>query len=188
MNQELALVPQYIIQRGNKIQANVLSVVLGVLCLSMLAQIAIPLPWTPVPITGQTFGVTLIALMWGRKRALATILSYLALGALGLPIFAMGKAGFSFGPTTGYLIGMAVATYWMGFLSDQGWTKSWLRLYLTAVSGSIIIFSCGVAVLSLFIPTQNLLSAGVLPFLPGDFLKTLISSCIAFQAQRLKFS
>lgn len=156
----------------------------GVLCLSLLAQIAIPLPWTPVPITGQTFGVVLIALMFGKKRAMTIILSYLSLGVLGFPIFAMGKSGFSIGPTTGYLIGMVVATYWMGTLSDRGWAKTWWRSYLTAFSGSLIIFSCGVAGLSLFIPSNELLSAGVLPFLPGDFFKTLLSSFIAFKAQR----
>lgn len=184
MSQELALVPQYIIHRGNRTQENVLSILLGVVGLSLLAQIAIPLPWTPVPITGQTFGVALTALIWGRKRATATILSYLALGALGLPIFAMGKSGFSVGPTAGYLVGMVVATYWMGTLSDLGWVKTWGRSYITAFSGSLIIFFCGVVGLSLFVPTKELWSAGVAPFLPGDFLKTLLASFVAFQTQR----
>lgn len=152
--------------------------------LSLLAQIAIPLPWTPVPITGQTFGVALTALIWGRKRATATILSYLALGTLGLPIFAMGKSGFSVGPTTGYLAGMVLATYWMGALSDLGWAKTLGRAYVTSFSGSLIIFFCGVVGLSLFIPSKELWSAGVLPFLPGDFLKSLLASFIAVQAQR----
>jgi biotin transport system substrate-specific component len=182
MYPELALIPRFIIQRGNKIQENILSIILGVLSLSILAQIAIPIPWTPVPITGQTFGVSLIALMWGRKRATACIFSYLLLGGIGLPIFAMGKSGLLIGPTTGYLIGMAVATYWMGALSDRGWTRSWWKSYCTAFSGSLIIFSFGVLGLSLFIPSKDLLSAGVLPFLPGDLLKTLLSSFIAFRA------
>lgn len=184
MSPELALIPQYIIKRGNKIQENILSIFLGTAFLSLLAQIAIPLPWTPVPITGQTFGISLMSLIWGRKRATAVILSYLTLGIIGLPIFAMGKSGLSIGPTTGYLIGMAVATYWMGTLSDWGWTNSWWRSYWVAASGSSIIFLCGVLGLSLFIPTKNLWSAGVVPFLPGDFLKTLLSSYIAFKAQQ----
>lgn len=184
MNPELALVPQFISDRGNKIQENILSVVLGVLCISVLAQIAVPLPWTPVPVTGQSFGVALTALLWGRKRAMATVLSYMSLGALGLPIFALGKSGFSLGPTVGYLIGMVLATYWMGTLSDRGWTKTWGRAYLTAFSGSLIIFSCGVVGLSFFVPVQDLFVAGVLPFLPGDLIKTLLASSLAFQAQR----
>ncbi len=184
MNTELALVPQYIIQRGNRTLENILSVVAGVLFLSLLAQVAIPLPWTPIPITGQTFGVVLIALIWGKKRGVSTILSYLSLGAFGLPIFAMGRSGLSLGPREGYLIGMVVATYWMGTLSDKGWTKTWWRTYLTAFSGSLIIFSFGVLGLSFFIPARDLLTAGVLPFLPGDFIKTLLATSIAFQTQQ----
>lgn len=182
MSQDLALIPQFIIQRGNKLEENILSVLLGAIGLSLLAQIAIPLPWTPVPITGQTFGVSLIALMWGRKRAMATFVSYLGLGALGLPVFALGKSGLSIGPTTGYLVGMAAATYWIGTLSDMGWTKTWWRSYLAAFSGSVLIFIAGVVGLSLFIPNSHLWTAGVLPFLPGDLIKTLLSSYLAFQA------
>lgn len=184
MTQDLSFVPTYLDRRGSKIHENILSVLLGVLGLSLLAQIAIPLPWTPVPITGQTFGVSLMSLLWGRKRALSSVVIYLALGAVGLPIFALGKFGISLGPTTGYLIGMVLAAYWMGSLSDRGGTKTWWRTYLSAFSGSAIIFSCGVLGLSFFIPTESLLSAGVLPFLPGDLLKTLLASTIAFQTQK----
>lgn len=184
MSQELALVPQFLIQRGNKIQENILSVALGVVALSLLAQIAIPLPWTPVPITGQTFGVALMALLWGKKRATATIVSYMALGTLGLPIFALGKAGFSVGPTNGYLVGMIIASYVMGSLSDLGWTKTWLKAYFTAFTGSVITFTCGVIGLSFFVPSKALLMAGVIPFLAGDIVKTLIASSIAYKAQK----
>ncbi len=184
MHQEQALIPQYIIQRGNQIRDNVLFVLAGIISLSLLAQIAIPLPWTPVPITGQTFGVSLIALMWGRKRSVAIVLIYLSLGALGLPIFALAKSGFIMGPTIGYLIGMAFASYWMGLLADIGWTKTFLRTWLSAFSGSLIIFSFGILVLSFFIPSKDLLIAGVLPFLPGDFIKTFSSSLLAHKAQQ----
>ncbi len=184
MNKELSLVPQYIIQRGSKIHDNVLSVLISVLGLSLLAQITISLPWTPVPITGQTFGITLTALICGRKRAMASILSYLTLGAIGLPIFAMGRSGLSIGPTTGYLIGMAVATYFVGSLSDMGWTQSWRKSYLASALGSIIIFTFGVIGLSLFIPSNELLMAGVIPFLPGDFLKTWLASFTAFKIHK----
>lgn len=152
--------------------------------MSLSAQIAIPLSWTPVPITGQTFGIALMALLLGRKRATAVVISYLVLGAIGLPIFALGKAGITVGPTTGYLVGMALATYWMGLLSDSGWTRTWWKSYLAACSGSVIIFVCGVLGLSLFGQTKELLVVGVLPFLPGDFLKTLLASSIAFYSLR----
>lgn len=183
MTQELAFIPQHLIRRGNKVLENVVSILVGVTGVSLLAQIAIPLPLTPVPITGQTFGVALASLMWGRKRGVAVVLTYLGLGALGLPVFAMGQSGFSFGPTTGYLIGMVFASYWIGLLSDLGWTRTFLRSYFATFSGSAIIFFCGVIVLSFFIPSKNLITAGVLPFLPGDFIKTLLASFIATRAQ-----
>ncbi len=184
MTQEQALIPQFITQRGNQTLDNILSVVSGVFVLSLLAQIAIPLPWTPVPITGQTFGVALTALMWGRKRGCAVVLAYLGVGAIGLPVFALGGSGFSFGPTTGYLIGMVFASYWMGYLADTGYTKTFWRFWFAALSGSLVIFLSGVFVLSFFIPTRDLVTSGILPFLPGDFFKTLLSSSIAYHVHR----
>lgn len=183
MSQELSLVPQYITLRGNKTLENIFCVLLGAFLLSLLAQISIPLSWTPVPITGQTFGVSLLALTWGRKRGLAAMVCYLCAGAIGFPVFAAGASGISFGPTLGYMVGMVFATWWVGWLSDSGWTKTFLRTYLATVSGSVIIFSCGAVVLSFFLPAKDLLVAGILSFLPGDFLKSMLASLITFRFQ-----
>jgi biotin transport system substrate-specific component len=105
MTSSQALIPQLISRQENKILANILSVFAGLVLMTALAQISIPLPWTPVPITGQTFGVTFLSLIWGRNRGLAVMLTYLTLGITGAPLFALGQAGFSWGPTSGYLIG-----------------------------------------------------------------------------------
>jgi biotin transport system substrate-specific component len=187
-SQSLALIPRILSKRGSstfgRALENVVAVFTGVVLLSLLAQVAIPLPWTPVPITGQTFGVALIAMLWGRARGFAVVLSYLIAGAIGLPVFAMAKSGLAFGPTFGYLLGMLVASIWMGFLADRGWTKTFLRAWLTAFSGSVIVFSFGLAVLSTFVPSESLLAFGLLPFLPGDFLKTLIASSVVYRASR----
>lgn len=148
----------------------------GVALLSLLAQVSIPLPWTPVPITGQTLGVALVALSWGRKRALAVMMSYIAVGAVGLPVFALGKSGLAVGPTMGYLVGMIFASYLVGYLADKGFTKTFGRALLAAYTGSIFIFGFGVLGLSFFIPNEQLLIAGVLPFLPGDLIKNLIAA------------
>ena len=184
MNQEHSLVPQIITQRGNRTIENVIAIFIGVVGLSLLAQIAIPLPWTPVPITGQTFGVALAALLWGRKRGVAVVLSYLFIGYLGLPVLALGKSGIAMGPTAGYLLGMVIASYWMGMLADFGWTKSYLKTCLVASSGSLIIFAFGAAVLSFFVPSKDILVMGVLPFLPGEIVKTAFASFLAFRAQK----
>ena len=172
---------------GKKVRDNALAVFAGVFLLALTAQISIPLSFTPVPVTGQTFGVALIALLWGRARGVAAVATYLTLGAFGVPLFALGKTGLSFGPTTGYLVGMFIASIAMGTLADFGWTKTFARTWISAFIGSVITFTCGVIVLSLFVPREALLMAGVLPFIPGDIIKTLLATTIVSQTSK-KFS
>ena len=179
-----ALVPNTIAKASNKFLTETVFFLLGVLALSLLAQIAIPLPWTPVPITGQTFGVALVALSWGRKRAFSIVLSYLALGAMGLPVFAMGKSGLALGPTTGYLVGMMVASFVVGTLADIGFTKTFSKSLIAAFCGSLCTFTCGLIGLSLFVPNEALLTAGLLPFLPGDVIKNFLAATISWKARK----
>lgn len=162
---------------------NVLAVIGGVILLSVLAQISIPLPWTPVPITGQTFGVSLVALLWGWKRGGSVMAFYLLLGSLGAPVFAAGKAGLSFGPTFGYLIGMLLSSMVVGYLSDLGATKSFWRALGSAYIGSVFVFGCGLLVLAQFIPTSGLLVAGLWPFLIGDSIKNILAALLTSRLQ-----
>ncbi|KXB66226.1 BioY family protein [Leptotrichia wadei] len=158
--------------KEKEILKNVLLVLGGVAFLSLMAQIMIPLPYTPVPITLGTFGVTLMALLYGRKLGTATILSYVVAGSLGAPIFAGGKAGSLFSPTGGYILGYIVATIILGYLADRGVTKSYVKTILSLLLSSAIILTLGALVLSLFMPGKNAFMIGVLPFLPGDALKS----------------
>ena len=174
-------IPRMLEKLGDSAFANIVAIFLGVCLLSAMAQISIHLPYTPVPATGQTFGVTLTALLWGRKRGMAVMGVYLALGALGLPIFASGMSGLLLGPTLGYLIGMFFAALLMGTLSDRAWSQKFHTAMGAAVLGSIVVFGFGLVGLSFFIPKAQLLSAGLIPFLPGDFLKDLIASQIAYR-------
>lgn len=185
MTTDQALLPRLISKSQNQNLSNVLSVFAGVILISLLAQVSIPLPFTPVPITGQTFGVALTSLLWGRKRGFATMLSYLTLGSLGFPLFALGKSGFVVGPTMGYLVGMLFASFLMGTLADLGWTKSFFKTWLAAFLGSTVTFSFGLWILSYFIPGDQLLIAGLLPFLPGDLIKTALASTLAYKANHL---
>ena len=153
---------------------NILLVLGGVAFLSIMSQVLIPLPYTPVPISLGTFGVTLMALLYGRKLGTATILSYVAAGSLGAPIFAGGKAGSLFSPTGGYILGYIVATIILGYLADRGVTKSYVKTILSLILSSAIILTLGSLVLSLFVPGKNAFMIGVLPFLPGDALKSTI--------------
>ena len=157
---------------------NILLVLGGVAFLSIMSQILIPLPYTPVPISLGTFGVTLMALLYGRKLGTATILSYVVAGSLGAPIFAGGKAGSLFSPTGGYILGYIVATIILGYLADRGVTKSYVKTILSLTLSSAIILTLGSLVLSLFVPGKNAFMIGVLPFLPGDALKSTTTTLL----------
>ena len=155
-----------------EILKNVLLVLGGVAFLSIMSQVLIPLPYTPVPISLGTFGVTLMALLYGRKLGTATILSYVAAGSLGAPIFAGGKAGSLFSPTGGYILGYIISAMILGYLADKGVTKSYLKTILSLMLSSTIILTLGALQLSLFVTGKNVFAIGVLPFLPGDALKS----------------
>ena len=174
--QSRSLVNELLLDFGQTKLNNVLSYVVGISILAVLSQIAIPLPWTPVPITGQTFGITLVALLWGQKRAFAIVASYLLLGIFSFPVFAIAGA-----TTYGYLFGMLVASAVVGYFSDLGWSSSFFKSWFAGFIGSCIVFACGLLWLSFFMPTEALLMAGLLPFLPGDLVKTVSAAAIASQ-------
>ncbi|MDQ2691974.1 MAG: biotin transporter BioY, partial [Chloroflexota bacterium] len=94
----------------------------GAIFMAVLAQLKIALPFTPVPLTGQTFAVLLVGATLGAKRGTASILLYIALGALGLPVFAGGASGLAYlsGATLGYLVGFVIAAYVIGRLAERG--------------------------------------------------------------------
>ena len=182
MNISKALVPEFISHYQDSLIVKAVSVVAGVALMALLAQVKITLPWTPVPITGQTFGVALLALLWGSRLSVITFLTYLGLGFLGLPIFAGGLSGFIVGPTIGYLIGMLFSSCVMGELSDRGWGKTFYKALCVCYIGSFITLSCGVFILSFFITGKSLWMAGVIPFLPGDLLKNILAATIVNKA------
>jgi biotin transport system substrate-specific component len=148
--------------------------------LAVCSYISFNLPLSPVPITGQTFGVLLVALALGRVRASAVVLAYLLEGSAGLPVFAGGSAGLAklMGLTGGYLIGFLVAAYVVGTLADRGWDRTYLRSGLAMVIGTAIIFVAGLSQLALFIPSEALLAAGLIPFIPGAIIKIATASAV----------
>ena len=150
----------------------------GVIFLSIMSQLIIPLYFTPVPISLGSFGVILVALLYGRKLGTATVISYVAAGSLGAPIFAGFKAGSLFSPTGGYIIGYIVAAVILGYLSDKGIAKSYVKTFLSLLLVSVIIFILGALVLMLFVPIKNVFMAGVLPFIPGDMIKAIVATLL----------
>ena len=159
----------------SKLFRNIILVVSGVLFLSVMAQFSVNLPFTPIPITGQTLAVFLIALVYGRKLATTTLVSYIAAGSMGAPIFSGGKFGFPFLlPTGGYIIGFLLIAIVCGYLSEKGFTKSYSKLFLTIIIGEIILYACGLIQLSLFLTNKNVFALGLYPFIVGDSIKAIL--------------
>lgn len=159
-------------------RSQVIKILTGIGALSILAQFKIYLPMSPVPVTGQTFGVALLALLYGRKLGSISVLAYLALGSAGLPIFAGFKAGL-IGPSMGYLLGMFASSYVIGSLSDLGAKKSFPRALAATYAGSLCVFSLGAIGLSFFMSWEDVFFFGVFPFLAGDLVKNLAAATIA---------
>ncbi len=145
--------------------------------LVITAQISISLPFTIVPVTGQTFGVLLTAMALGRVRAVSVITLYLLEGAMGLPVFAgaSGGAAVLFGPTGGYLLGFLLTALVTGTLADRGWDRNFLLSALALLIGTALIFACGLIQLSLFVDNNLLLQMGFYPFLAGATLKIAVA-------------
>ncbi len=174
------------IYSGEGIAADALRIAAANILLVLCAHIVIPLPWTPVPITGQTFGVLLVAVLLGARRGAITLILYLLEGAAGLPVFQPlglpGLARFA-GPTAGYLLSYPVAAFVTGWLVERGAkirdsraAGSWLAglsLIGALVSGEAIIFACGCAWLAVFLKIGwgAALQQGALPFVPGEIIK-----------------
>jgi biotin transport system substrate-specific component len=163
--------------------ANVLLVLAASALTAAAAQVEMRLPWTPVPISGQTFAVLLTGAVLGMRRAFLAQMLYLTEGAMGLPVFSGGAAGFAHlvGPTGGYLVAFPFAAALTGALAERGWDRRFVTMLAAMLLGSAVIFAVGLAQLSRFVPAGQLLNAGLLPFLPGDLIKSSLAS-VAFPA------
>lgn len=153
--------------------------VLGFSLLTALsAQITIPLPFSPVPLTGQTFGVLLTGALLGPRLGACALLLYLAEGSLGLPFFAGGAGGAArlLGPTGGYLLAYPIAAALTGWLAERGWDRRPLTMLAAMLLGSLVIYTFGAVQLSYFVSVDRALQLGVWPFLPGDALKALLAA------------
>jgi len=166
-------------------------VVGGSLLMAVCAHISIPLWFTPVPITLQTFGVMFLALSLGGWRASAALVLYLLEGISGLPVFSPhGPGGMAqlLGPTGGYLISYPFAALAAGLIQERFSRHSRLMaLSLGAVACSVLVFASGALWLASLIhkPTATIFAIAVLPFLPGEVLKSIAAIAAAMGARRI---
>lgn len=151
----------------------------GVLLTAASAQLVIPLPFTPVPITGQTFAVLLTAAALGPLRGTLTQALYVLLG-LGLPFYAEASSGpeVIFGASGGYLVAFPLVGLAVGWLARQGWDRNAWGTAGAFLVGSALIYAVGVPWLAVVhgLDVGTALSQGLVPFVPGDVIKALVAA------------
>ncbi len=150
-------------------------VVAGSLLVALLAQVSIPLPFTPVPVTGQTLAVLVVGGALGSRLGGLSLLVYLIEGAVGFPVFAGHAHGMPFGPTGGYLIGFVVMAAMVGWLAERGWDRSLLKSIAAMLIGELMLYAIAVPWLGFYVGFEHAIPMGFIPFVAGDGLKLLLA-------------
>lgn len=153
-------------------------VAIGVLLIAISAQITIPLQ--PVPVTLQDVTILFLAMAVGSKRGTAMVVSYLALGFAGAPVFADLTAGpaFLFAPTAGYLLGFVPLAYLAGFLADKGWARNIFTCFAAGLMATLVLFVAGAGYLGLISSWHTALVYGVVPFVGVSVIKLVAVSLV----------
>ena len=169
--------------------ADALLIVGGALFLALCAQVSFELPFTPVPITLQTFGVLLIGAAYGTWRGALTAALYLLMGIVGLPVFADRAHGLDvvLGATGGYLLGFVVAAAVVGWLAQRQWDRRFSSAVAAMLTGTVIIYVLGLVWLKQDqgLDLATTLEYGLYPFVPGDLLKLYLAGALLPGAWRL---
>jgi biotin transport system substrate-specific component len=167
--------------------ARQVAIVVGAsLFVALCARITIPLPFTPVPLTVQNFGVLLVGLLLGSRRGFAALALYLAEGAMGMPVFSpMGPAGFAhlLGPTGGFLVAYPLVAWLAGFIMEHG-RKNFARAALGGLLGEVVLFAGGLTWLAVL--THSVAQAfrwGLYWFLFAEVIKVMMAAGIAARWQ-----
>jgi biotin transport system substrate-specific component len=168
--------------------ARQVAIVVGAsLFVALCARITIPLPFTPVPLTVQNFGVLLVGLLLGSRRGFAALALYLAEGAMGMPVFSpVGVGGFAhlFGPTGGFLLAYPLVAWLAGYVMEHG-RKSFACAALGGLLGEVVLFASGLAWLAVL--THSVVQAfrwGLYWFLFAEIIKVMMAAGIAARWQR----
>ena len=152
----------------------------GTAFLALMAQIAVPVPGSPVPVTGQTLGALLLGSAYGASLGFTTFASYLLVGFLGAPVFASGAHGLSriTGATGGYLVGMLLASLLTGYLAGRKWDQKILTVIPNMILGDLVIFGAGLYWLhhSIHATWATTFKLGLTPFILGEVIKIAIAS------------
>lgn len=155
-------------------------IVLSALFIALCAMIRIPLPFTPVPITLQTFAVMLIGGALGSRQGVWSVLCYLAMSVVGLPVLSGGQSNpFALmSPLAGYLVGFVVLAYASGWFVERKEKFGNTVVFLGILIASFVQMFMGAFVLGFFVGHTNAIYMGVIPFLLGDFVKVSVVTAI----------
>ena len=176
------LVPIRLGEHINARARDIALVVAGALFIYLTSKIVIPVAGSPVPITGQTFGVLLVGGALGLRRGAVAVAMYVLLGVVGLPFFAEGKGGLTiiWGATGGYLIGFILAGAVVGRLAELGWDRKIGGALGAMVVGSAMIYAVGLPWLKVVtgMTVEETIAAGLTPFLIGDTIKIILAAVL----------
>lgn len=152
----------------------------GAALIAACAQVSIPLPFTPVPVTGQTFAVVLTGAALGAWRGGAAGLVYLLAGIAGAPVYAHGAAGWAevTGATGGYLVAFPLAAALTGLLAERGWDRRLSSALGAMLTANVLVYVLGLGWLAADLHTslERTLELGLYPFVPGDTLKLYLAA------------
>lgn len=172
--------------RGNAV-VNVLTIIGASILIALAAQVAIPIPGSPVPLTLQPVAVLLVGVTLGARRGAAAASLYLLEGISGLPVFAQGHGGplWLIAPTAGYLWSYPFAAWLAGFVSQRGWGSTIVRSVCGMLAALAVIYLGGWSWLASLTSARTAFAMGVGPFLAADMIKVAIAASLLPYAQRL---
>ena len=184
-----ATIPYAITQRlvRGRAAVDVLLVVGASVLIALAAQIAIPIPFSPVPLTMQPLAVLFIGVVLGAGRGATAATLYLLEGLGGLPVFAQGHGGaiWLLGPTAGYLYSYPAAAWLAGWFSERGWGSTMVRAVAGMLAALAVIYAGGWSWLAMLTSPRAAFAAGVAPFIVADVVKIALGAALLPYAQRL---
>jgi biotin transport system substrate-specific component len=188
VNAQAATLRHAVVPRSDLL-TDTLLVLTGTGLVAGAAQISFKLPFTPVPITGQTFAVVLVGASLGAIRGTASLMLYLWLGVAGAPIYADHAHGWSVitSATGGYIVGFVLASAVTGYLAERRWDRQISSAIAAMLTGNVIIYLVGLPWLAVVLDTnlEKTLEYGLYPFVPGDVFKLYLAAALLPGAWRL---
>lgn len=189
MNEKVITIPWIVDHRlvRGRVAADMLLVVAASALIALAAQVAIPLPFTPVPLTLQPLAVLFIGAALGSTRGAAAAALYLLEGFSGLPVFAQGHGGaiWLVGPTAGYLYSYPFAAWLAGFVSERGWGNSVARSVTGMLAALAVIYAGGWSWLAALTDARTAFMGGVAPFVVADIVKVAIGAALLPYAHKI---